>query len=52
MYFGINPEHKSKTLEMIGQDLNLTRERVRQIKNASLKKLEKHPDIHLLKQYL
>lgn len=36
-YFGINCE--SKTLEEIGDELNLTKERVRQIKEKTLKKL-------------
>ncbi len=36
-YFGINCE--SKTLEEIGLELNLTKERVRQIKEKTLKKL-------------
>ena len=38
MYFGIN-EETNYTLEDIGQQANITRERVRQIKNAALRKL-------------
>ena len=37
-YFGLDNK-KEKTLEEIGNDLNLTKERVRQIKEKSLKKL-------------
>lgn len=40
MYFGIG-EDTSYTLEEIGQQSNITRERVRQIKNAALKKLKR-----------
>ncbi|MFP4521040.1 MAG: RNA polymerase sigma factor RpoD/SigA [Fibrobacterota bacterium] len=38
MYYGIN-EEKEYTLEEIGRELALTRERVRQIKNKALRKL-------------
>ena len=42
LYFGIGREH-SLTLEEIGQRFDLTRERVRQIKEKSLRKLrQKH----------
>lgn len=37
-YFGINSEH-SLTLEELGEKLNLTRERVRQIKEKALRRL-------------
>lgn len=40
MYFGIG-EDTSYTLEEIGRQANITRERVRQIKNAALKKLKR-----------
>jgi RNA polymerase primary sigma factor len=40
MYFGIG-EDTSYTLEEIGQQSSITRERVRQIKNAALKKLKR-----------
>lgn len=40
MYFGIG-EDTSYTLEEIGQQANITRERVRQIKNTALKKLKR-----------
>ncbi|NLT50796.1 MAG: sigma-70 family RNA polymerase sigma factor [Ignavibacteria bacterium] len=38
LYFGLNSEH-SATLEEIGEILNLTRERVRQIKEKALRRL-------------
>ncbi len=38
LYFGLNSEH-SATLEEIGEELNLTRERVRQIKEKALRRL-------------
>ncbi len=40
MYFGID-EETSYTLEEIGQQLQITRERVRQIKDAALRKLRR-----------
>lgn len=40
--YGINPSHTDKeTLESIGKKLSVTRERVRQIENAALKKIAK-----------
>jgi RNA polymerase primary sigma factor len=41
MYFGIG-EETSYTLEEIGQQSDITRERVRQIKDAALKKLKRY----------
>lgn len=38
-YFGINTECESMTLEAIGEKYNLTKERIRQIKQKSLMKL-------------
>ena len=40
MYFGIG-EETSYTLEEIGKQSDITRERVRQIKDAALKKLKR-----------
>jgi RNA polymerase primary sigma factor len=40
MYFGINKDRTPYTLEAIGQELNLTRERVRQIKEKALHRLK------------
>ncbi|MGV8090784.1 MAG: RNA polymerase sigma factor RpoD/SigA [Mangrovibacterium sp.] len=50
-YFGLNgyPQH---TLEEIGEVFGLTRERVRQIKEKSIKKLKNHYRNRLLKAYL
>ncbi|MBN2585459.1 hypothetical protein JXA59_02320 [Patescibacteria group bacterium] len=40
--YGINPSHTDKeTLESIGKKLSVTRERVRQIENAAIKKITK-----------
>ena len=41
LYFGIGLEH-AMTLEEVGQRFNLTRERVRQIKEVALRKLRHH----------
>ena len=38
-YFGINTNFESMTLEAIGEKFNLTKERIRQIKEKSLRKL-------------
>jgi RNA polymerase primary sigma factor len=38
-YFGLNPDVESMTLEAIGEKYNLTKERIRQIKESSLRKL-------------
>jgi RNA polymerase primary sigma factor len=51
LYFGINSEH-SATLEEIGDRFNLTRERVRQIKEKALRNLKHAPKTKRLKSYL
>lgn len=51
LYFGISVTH-SYTLEEIAYRLDLTRERVRQIKDRALKKLKQNPNKNLLKMYL
>jgi len=51
MYFGINNEHPS-TLEEIGERFNLTRERVRQIKEKALRSLRYTSRSNSLKTYL
>lgn len=38
-YFGINKNHEPMTLEAIGEKYNLTKERIRQIKEKALRKL-------------
>jgi RNA polymerase primary sigma factor len=50
MFFGIG-EHE-KTLEEIGDRFNLTRERVRQIKEKAIRRLRANSKNKLLKQYL
>lgn len=51
MYFGINSK-PPLTLEEIGEKFELTRERVRQIKEKALRKLKHTSRCKLLKQYL
>jgi len=51
LYFGINSEY-SATLEEIGETLNLTRERVRQIKEKALMRLRHSSRSKSLKVYL
>jgi len=40
------------TLQQVGQNMGITRERVRQIECKALKKLEGHPRLQFLKDYL
>ena len=49
MFFGF--ESREKSLDEIGIKLNLTKERVRQIKNNAIFKLRKNPKIEILKVY-
>jgi len=51
LYFGINREH-SLTLEEIGEKFNLTRERVRQIKEKAIRRLRYTSRCKNLKAYL
>jgi len=51
LYFGINMKHPL-TLEEIGEELNLTRERVRQIKEKALKKIQYTTRSKILRTYL
>ncbi|MBD3809636.1 MAG: RNA polymerase sigma factor RpoD [Sulfuricurvum sp.] len=52
MRFGIMDDESDRTLEEIGKELNVTRERVRQIESSAIKKL-KHPKVgRKLKNYL
>jgi len=39
--FGLDNESKEKTLEEVGEKLNVTRERIRQIQNSALAKLRR-----------
>ena len=49
--FGI-PDDNNMTLEQVGKNLGLTRERVRQIEKRALIKLRDHPSLRFLKDYL
>ena len=51
LYYGLNGE-KAKTLEEVGVEFKLTRERIRQIKERALQKLRKHSASLELLQYL
>lgn len=50
-YFGLSG-HQQHTLEEIGEEFGLTRERVRQIKEKTIKKMRNHYRNRLLKAYL
>ncbi len=50
-YFGLNGT-KKLTLEEIGRMMNLTRERIRQIKEEALRKLRSDPQFQELRAYL
>lgn len=50
-YFGLNG-HRPHSLEMLGKHFQLTRERVRQIKQRALKNLHRSPQARTLKEYL
>jgi RNA polymerase primary sigma factor len=51
LYFGLNKEH-SLTLEEIGEKFNLTRERVRQIKEKAIRRLRHASRSKNLRSYL
>jgi RNA polymerase primary sigma factor len=51
LYFGLEG-NRGLNLEQIGQEFNLTRERVRQIKEKGLRRLRHHSRSRVLRQYL
>lgn len=51
MRFGLNG-HQSSTLEQVGEKLNLTKERIRQLEASAIKKLRNPARASLLKDYL
>ncbi len=51
LYFGLNGSHQH-TLEEIGEEIELTRERVRQIKEKAIKRLKQTTRSRVLKTYL
>jgi RNA polymerase primary sigma factor len=51
MRFGLE-DGKSHTLEEVGQEFSVTRERIRQIEAKALAKLRKHKDVKRLHEYL
>jgi RNA polymerase primary sigma factor len=51
LYFGLNGHH-TMTLEEIGEKFNLTRERVRQIKEKAIRRLRHVSKSKALKGYL
>ena len=50
--FGLTTDAKRKTLEEIGKKYNITRERVRQIKEKAVRRLRHSSRSKLLQQYL
>jgi len=51
LYFGLGMKHPF-TLEEIGEELVLTRERVRQIKEKAIKRIQFTTRCRILKSYL
>jgi RNA polymerase primary sigma factor len=51
LYFGLDGEYPM-TLEEIGEKFNLTRERVRQIKEKAIRRLRHNSKSNILKSYL
>ena len=52
MYFGIGGQTEALQLEAIAEELNLTKERIRQIKDKALAKLRASSDCGMMKEYL
>ena len=51
LFFGVNGKHEH-TLGEIGEELNLTRERIRQIKEKAIRRLKHTARCRILKTYL
>jgi RNA polymerase primary sigma factor len=52
LYYGLDPDHAPMTLEEIGHRLDLTRERVRQIKEKAIRRLKHNSRSKILRSYL
>ena len=51
MRFGVEDD-RVRTLEEIGQEIGVTRERIRQIESKAINKLKRHKDVARLRDYL
>jgi len=50
--FGLDTEGRERTLEEVGQDFNVTRERIRQIEVKALRKLRHPSRARVLKNFI